>query len=157
MSDNLPCLSNKSSKIEKLFWSNVIKTENCWIYTKSLLSSGYGRVGQKRAHRFSYELHCGAIPENMYVCHRCDNPPCVNPNHLFLGTPKDNVTDRVNKRRCNTPAGDRHWNRKLTESLIITIKEMINNGMHYRDVADKFNVSHATIHDIKQNKTWKHV
>jgi hypothetical protein len=83
----------------------------CWMWTGGRNQDGYGRFfrleggrqRQYRAHRVSYEVHCGPIPEGMFVCHRCDTPACVNPDHLFLGTPKDNVVDMIEKGRRGTP------------------------------------------------------
>lgn len=86
------------------FWSKVNKTEMCWLWTGNR-SQGYGKLsvlGESiRAHRYSYILHFGAIPQGMLVCHRCDNPACVRPDHLFLGTSSDNAKDAYHKGRLN--------------------------------------------------------
>jgi len=92
----------------KRFFDKVDKTNNCWVWTAgSRGKTGYGAIKINGkvvdAHRLSYELHSGEIPIGMYVCHTCDNRKCVNPEHLFLGSPKDNWQDAFNKGRIVTP------------------------------------------------------
>jgi hypothetical protein len=99
----------KPKPLAERFWAkvDVAGPEDCWVWTAALGSTGYGHLGGNRrraqpdykAHRLSWELHHGPIPEGLSVLHRCDNPPCVNPAHLFLGTQRDNVIDAVQKGR----------------------------------------------------------
>lgn len=91
---------------ETRFWAKVDRTDDCWTWTAATTGSGYGRFGHQNArggwvaaHRFAYELANGPIPDGMFVCHKCDNPPCVNPSHLFLGTHQDNMRDMDAKGR----------------------------------------------------------
>jgi HNH endonuclease len=100
--------------IESLFWSNVIKTDLCWLFNKVPSARTYCRVQlgknkQKMAHRYSYELHFGEIPDGLFVCHKCDNRRCIRPDHLFLGTQKDNMQDMVKKGRHRSQKRNLEW------------------------------------------------
>jgi len=92
----------ESFSVEKLY-NNVIIIDDCWIWMGSRSKKGYGvfniKGKQKKAHRISYEFHKGEIPDGLFVCHRCDTPQCINPDHLFLGTNHDNMQDAMNKGR----------------------------------------------------------
>lgn len=105
--------------IGERFWAKVQKTATCWLWTATRNPKGYGLfkiAGTCRpAPRVAWELLHGPIPDGFYVCHTCDNPPCVKPAHLFLGTPTDNARDRVAKGHHRTPRGDEHWSRRHPE------------------------------------------
>lgn len=103
------------ASLEERFWARVRKTESCWVWKGATCGpSGYGRIARGRrgefhkknsalVHRLSWELHNGPIPEGLLVLHRCDNPPCIRPDHLFLGTAKDNSDDKCAKGRQHIP------------------------------------------------------
>jgi hypothetical protein len=99
----------RRAPVDRRFWSKVQKGPDCWTWAGSRSAKGYGRLNVGgavcQAHRVSWELHRGAIPSDLFVLHRCDNPPCVNPDHLFLGTALDNSRDMVSKGRQKFPKG----------------------------------------------------
>ena len=114
---------DKPDVFAERFWSRVEKQENgCWKWIGAKFHRGYGRVnsGGKmlRANRVAYEISKGDIPVGMVVCHKCDVPLCVNPDHLFLGTIKDNVDDMIRKGRKNSERGEDRHCAKLTEDII---------------------------------------
>lgn len=129
----------------------------CWEWTASKTSSGYGKifvVGKLRAaHRVSYEMRHGAIPNGMRVLHRCDNPACINPDHLFLGSDADNVADMISKGRQQK--GSRHYKAKLSENDVRAIRSAKNETPN--NLAKQFGVTAATISFIRSGKIWKHV
>jgi len=108
------------------FWLSVAKSEGCWEWTGFLLGNGYGQVGikntQAQAHRVSWEMHYGPIPQGLYVLHHCDNRKCVRPDHLFLGTIQDNADDMVAKER--QAQGVRHGLAKLDDRKVQAIREL---------------------------------
>lgn len=157
------------------FWGRVLKAEGCWLWTGGKTSRGYGRLKVKDgplkdvyAHRFSYRLHFGPIPDGAYVCHHCDNPPCVRPDHLFLGSPADNTRDARRKGRMATgdrnasrryperrPSGEQHANSRLTVPQVVQIRERFDGGEEQKALAEQFGVSGQTIFRIVHKLTWK--
>jgi hypothetical protein len=131
-------------------------TTDCWVWCACKDRAGYGYSNTKgrtiRAHRLSYILFNGEITSNLFVCHKCDNPSCVNPKHLWLGTMQDNLKDRDKKQR--TAKGCGAGNVKLNESLVKEIrKETASNP----EVGRKYAVSASAISCIRGGRTWKHV
>ena len=156
--------------LEEKFWSkvSVSSNEDCWIWTGATYDSGYGQLvinGKKtRAHRISYEINIGIIPEGLLVMHSCDNPPCVNPNHLSLGTVADNNDDCQKKGRKTQSAllimhGEGNPSSKLTKSQVLNIRERYiprdaqNGGAA---LAREYGVSRQCISHIIRGETWTH-
>ena len=150
-----------SDKCRVLVNVNFSDNNKCWPYAGSHDTCGYGKITlngkEHKAHRFLWELHNGAIPKGMFVLHHCDNPPCCNPAHLYLGTNKDNVRDMVLRHRCNPTRGSANWQAKLNESQVPAIKIRLSNGDSLSKIGHDYGVSPITIFDIKHNKTWAHV
>ena len=140
------------------FEDKFIKSIGCWEWRASKGNKGYGQFlinGQiRQAHRVSYQLYVGEIPEGLYVCHRCDNPGCVNPSHLFLGTQTDNMRDCENKGRGVHPSGEQHYFAKLTEKQVAEIRARRNDGTTQTDLANEYGVSQPTISHIFCGDTW---
>lgn len=180
---------NFCEKDKARFWAKVNKDgptmprmeTPCWVWTANK-AGGYGhiKVGRKmmKAHRISWTLSNGPIPHDgsahgICVCHRCDNPACVNPSHLFLGTNADNVRDRDSKGRHNPPRGDKNGSRlhperiprgesqgssKLTTDKIIAIRAIYAaGGISHRQLGIQFGVCVSAIGHIITRKNWKHI
>lgn len=133
----------------------------CWNWKAGKDTHGYGQMnanGRKRlAHRISFEVHRGLIPEGKCVCHRCDNPACINPDHLFIGTQAENVADMIAKRRDRKASqkGEAHGQAKLTEADVIAIRSNAHSSQS--DLAARYGVSPSQIGNIRRGKRWTHV
>lgn len=136
----------------------VKKANQCWNWTGSCNKKGYGKIkinGRSIiAHRFSWEVHFGNIPDGLFVCHECDNPKCVNPNHLFLGDHQTNMDDMVAKNR--QARGESVGSHKLTTNQVKEIKQL-RNKLTQVEIGKLFNVGHSIVSAIHNNKTWKHI
>lgn len=140
--------------------SRTIKQPNgCWEWQRAKNKYGYGIINvgngkDKLAHRLSYELFKGGnIPPKMHVCHSCDNRKCVNPDHLWLGTNKDNMEDKADKGRVK---GSKNPYSKLTEQQVLEIRQLIGT-MNQKQIGKIYNVTQTTISEIKNRKIWNHV
>lgn len=150
------------------FWSKVeIKDETaCWEWNAARGRTGYGRFRQPNfheyAHRAAWRLTHGLIPEGQKVLHKCDNPPCVNPTHLYLGTSADNSADILKRNRYGDPAkrgrkGELHPNAKLTEEDVNAIRKRIADGEKNTMLAREYGVTPALIGHIVKRRAWSHV
>lgn len=132
----------------------------CIEWMRPTTENGYGRlmIGKRRimAHRLAWQIENGPIPDGMSVCHRCDNPKCINPAHLFLGTNVDNMADMKAKGRGNGPRGADNYMAKLTDENVASIKQMLPY-MSQMQIAALFGVSQSTVSLIALGKVWKHV
>ena len=150
----------KLEPIAKRFWRKVDRMgkKDCWIFRATVSACGYGLFSKNGssalAHRVSWWIHYGEIPKRKLVLHKCDNPPCVNPNHLFIGTPKDNAIDRAKKGRSNHPIGGRNGREILSES---DVKAMRQSNLSCYKLADIYLISKSTAHAAISRKTWSHI
>ena len=144
--------------IEERFWSKVRKGAGCWEWVAGKNKDGYGQfhLGGKQhgAARASYLIRGIDLPSDVFVCHTCDNPSCVNPEHLFLGSHSDNMQDMMSKGRKHSQAGERHSGVKLTEEDVRWIRQL---GCTQEKAANAFGVSRSTISLIRSGKLWAHV
>jgi hypothetical protein len=170
-------MPGKHAPAYERFWRHVHKVEiGCWEWTASLNTSGYGQFnatsGQPpiRAHRYSWVLHFGSIPDGFFVCHHCDNPRCVRPDHLFLGTAEHNNRDARRKGRI-VPAGPGNWRgtrseehiarfvatvRRLTDADIAQARRRYADGESCRSIARRLGCAHTTISRLIAGEHWQH-
>lgn len=165
-------MKDKKTGIEgaiERFWKNIDKTDGCWEY-KVRNVQNYGKITtgshhkgnmvQYLAHRFAWRVYYGEFPpEDMMVCHHCDNPPCVRKEHLFLGTRADNAADAVAKDRHSR--GERNRQNKLTDAAVLDIlarfKRTSYKVSNARELAEEYGVNTGQIYGIARGKYWKHL
>lgn len=151
-------------RIKARFWSKVNKTDSCWLWESAINHHGYGLFSihykTRRAHRLSWEWANGEIPKGLFVLHECDVRGCVNPDHLFLGTPKDNTKDMYEKGRANSFPGDRRGESsptsKLTNDSVLAIRALAGS-ISTQAIANQFGVSKSTVQAITCRRLWKHL
>lgn len=144
------------------FWGKVSKFGGeCWNWTAATRSTGYGCMKLDgrliSAHRFSFVLHFGEVPEGLIVCHRCDNRLCVRPDHLFAGTPHANVSDMDGKGRRGVARGESQGNAKLSEADIYQFFVLRESGYSNRKIAAMFGVDSSTVNCVFTGRSWRHV
>ena len=156
----------KRRPIKDRFWPKVDKRgpDECWEWTACYNEYGYGMIakggkdgGMERAHLVSWEIHNGPIPDGLCVLHHCDNPHCVNPRHLFLGTKKDNVHDMSEKGRrslANRARGEHHGSAKLTEKKVRRIRLLLSRRCSQRYIARLFHISQTNVSAINRRDIW---
>lgn len=144
-----------------LKWTNVKGADECWEWLGSRKKGWHGQwrsaTGQiELAHRAAWRLMKGPIPDGLFVLHRCDNPACLNPTHLFLGTQSDNAKDMWAKGRARPKQakGSQHANSKLTEDLVRDIRASKESGV---EIARRLGLTATTICDVRKRRTWKHL
>ena len=143
------------------FWAHVERSggpDACWLWTGHIGENAYGHFGIKgrtyKAHRVSYFIEHGRIDNDRLVLHRCDVRACVNPAHLFLGTPKDNSQDAVRKGRNTKLYGERNGKARLTRAAVLAIRRICKRGVYQKTVAKQFGVSEATVSYVVNGGRW---
>lgn len=138
-----------------------VTTDGCWEFTGCRTPLGYGRIqhagNSVGAHRFMWASINGPIPAGMFVCHRCDNPPCCNPDHLFLGTARDNNADRDRKGRQARQPGAANGRSKLTPADVRDIRAMRIQGALQREIGERYGLQQSTVSAILHRKLWADV
>lgn len=148
----------KRPTLAERFWAKVRRGHGCWLWQGSCFEpSGYGNLSHENrtllAHRVAWVIENGPIPEGLWILHRCDNPPCVRPSHLYAGTPKDNAQDKVRRGRWR-------GNQKLTELQVVMIKLAVRlypQRGTIRTLAQECRVSHNAVADVARGKTWRSI
>lgn len=162
---------NWRKPIDKRFWSKVSVTDGCWLWNGTTDKDGYGLLHNTdrppafhRSTHVSWMLHGkGDVPDGLQICHTCDNPACVRPDHLWIGTTQENTADRDRKGRHgysppkNPARGERHGMAVLTEHVVRQIIALKDSGLRQRDIASRFGISQTNAWKILNGKIWKHV
>lgn len=145
------------------FWAGVDKRgdNECWEWNRKRSPKGYGELDYHkkcwRAHRLAYALTYGEFDPKLYVCHRCDNPPCCNPKHLYLGTCRDNLIERNMKGRNVNQKGEAHSQAKYTEATVLKVRADYAKGVTLAKISELHNVKMRSVSDIVYRRRWLHI
>jgi hypothetical protein len=142
------------------FFEKVLKTESCWLW-QGTLSNGYGNFaingGHILAHRYSWELVHGPVPDGLWVLHNCpggDDPRCCNPAHLWLGTNQDNIADMAKK---GSRKGEKSAQAKFTNTDILEMRRLAQAGVSFAEIAVKFSTGRSYVKQIVRRERWSHI
>ena len=152
----------RRQELDAAFWEKTERSSGCWLWTGALANrkghrNAYGQLQRRGrlllAHRVAYERAVGPIPDGMMVCHHCDQPRCIRPDHLFLGTPADNMHDMIDKgrQRWVTVAGEQNGRARLTQAQVDAIRV---SGETPLGLAARFGISRSTIYSILRGRSW---
>lgn len=173
---------SKKCSVKCRLISNIKINDKCWEWQGNLGKNGYGKIRNNlehwSTHRLSYFIFKGEIPDDILVCHTCDNKKCINPDHLYLGTHKDNAQDALKKGLLKSTSGskwsestrekmksrpgpdkkgDKHHLRKLTSKNIYEIRTMLDEGIKQAEIAKIYDVNPSCISNVKRKKSWCHI
>lgn len=167
MTVSIPTVRERAKKpLSDRFWSKVDRSggpDACWPWTGTRGVRGYGQIthgknGRYRAHRLAWELHNGSPPGELLVCHSCDNPPCCNPAHLFLGTPAANMEDKMAKGRHRffAPVGEANGRSTFTPEIVRRIRSLYPANSQY-EIAALIGCSRGAVASVLSGRTWSHL
>lgn len=148
-----------AERVNRIGWT--VTDSGCWEWNGRRDDKGYGQLDYAGtslgAHRASYIVFKGAIDDGLFVCHSCDNPPCMNPEHLWLGTNKENLRDMASKNRGGIAKGERNGFSKLDEESVRVIRRLRSEGKSLREIGSLFNVTEACVSQVARRVSWRHV
>lgn len=168
MSDLLDRIDSRFEFVHQQLSQYMVSDAGCWDYQGKLATNGYGRITiyvrnfiPKTRHfvasRVAYAYFNGVDPGAKLVCHTCDNPVCINPDHLFLGTPKENTKDMFSKGRAAKQYGEFNPASKITEGVVLDVIGAIKAGKNNKEIASELPITHSQVSLIRLGKSWKHL